>query len=202
MAFSFSTNLSASASASRSRGTFPTACYRDPQHFAVDLFSKRGHRRRKSACRCLVARKTNTAKTGYSQTRGPKIISVWREKVATGDWSDAKAQMTPMKRLRRQMSKIGSGGVSSGREAAPPLMINRERRNNSGPFAASVRVKFMELRPNIGHPKHIETFRFCGSACSSRAIYCNAHNAKAHASNRPKMLGTTEFQAQPLVRVA
>ena len=104
--------------------------------------------------------------TGYSQTRGPKII--WREKVATGDWSDAKAPMTPMKGLRRQMAKIGSGGVSSRREAAPQLMINRERRNNSGPFAASV-VKFMELRPSmcrwpIGDPKHIETFRFCGFA--------------------------------------
>ena len=86
-------------------------------------------------------------------------------------------------------------------------MINRERRNNSRPLAASVRVKFMELRPSmcrwpIGDPKHIETFRFCGSACSSRAIYCDAHNAKAHASNRPKTPGTTEFQVQPPVRVA
>ena len=142
--------------------------------------------------------------TGYSQTRGPKII--WREKVATGDWSDAKAPMTPMKGLRRQMAKIGSGGVSSRREAAPQLMINRERRNNSGPFAASV-VKFMELRPSmcrwpIGDPKHIETFRFCGSACSPGAIYCKPHTAKAHAPIRPRTSRTTEFQVQPPVKVA
>ena len=84
--------------------------------------------------------------TGYSQTRGPKIICV-REKVATGDWSDAKAPMTPMKGLRRQMAKIGSGGVSSRREAAPQLMINRERRNNSGPFAASVGLNLWSFDP-------------------------------------------------------
>jgi len=101
---------------------------------------------------------------------------VWREKVAAGDWSDAKAPVTPMKRLRMLMAKIGSGGVSSRREAATKLMINRKLRSNSGPFAASVRVKFMELRPSmcrwpIGDPKHIETFRFCGSACSSGVIY-------------------------------
>ena len=62
--------------ASRSRGRFPTACYRDLQHFAVELLSKREPRRRKTACRCLFARKTNTAKIGYSQTHSPKIISV------------------------------------------------------------------------------------------------------------------------------
>jgi hypothetical protein len=105
------------------------------------------------------------------------------------------------------MAKIGSGGVSSRREAAPQLMINRERRNNSGPFAASVPVKFMELRPSmcrwpIGDPKHIETFRFCGSACSPGAIYCKAHNTKAHAPNRPRTPRATEFQVQPPVRVA
>ena len=77
------------------------------------------------------------------------------------------------------MPKIGSpikrptsnGGFCGDQEAAPQLVINRELLNKSGPLAASVRVKFMELRPSmcrwpIGDPKHIETFRFCGSACS------------------------------------
>src|SRR5271157_632052 len=113
------------------------------------------------------------------------------------------------------MAKIGSptnrptskGGFCGNREAAPQLMIDRERRNKSVPLAASVRVKFMELRPSmcrwpIGDPKHIETFRFCGSACSSGAIYCKAHNAKAHAPNRPRTPRTTEFQVQPPVRLA
>src|SRR5271166_4734745 len=105
---------------------------------------------------------------------------------------------------KRPTSKDGFCG---NREAAPQLMIDREGRNKSGPLAASVRVKFMELRPSmcrwpIGDPKHIETFRFCGSACSSGAVYYKAHNAKAHASNRPTTPRATQFQVQPPARVA
>ena len=157
----------------------------------------------------------NAAAIGYSQTRGPKIISVWREKAATVDWSESRALMTPMKGCESKMAKIDTptrrptskDGFCGNREDAPQLMIDRERRNKSGPLAASVRVKFMELRPSmcrwpIGDPKHIETFRFCGSACSSGAIYCKAHNAKAHAPNRPRTRCTAELQVQPPVRVA
>jgi hypothetical protein len=113
------------------------------------------------------------------------------------------------------MPKIGSpikrptsnGGFCGDQEAAPQLVINRERLNKSGPLAASVPVKFMELRPSIcrwpiGDPKHIETFRFCGSACSSGDIYCKAHTAKAHAPNRPRPPRTTKFQLQHPVKVA
>jgi GcrA cell cycle regulator len=113
------------------------------------------------------------------------------------------------------MAKIGSptkrptskGGFCGDQEAAPQLVTNRERRNKSGLLAASVRVKFMELRPSmcrwpIGDPKHTETFRFCGSACSSGAIYCKAHTAKAHAPNRPRTPRTTNFRLQHPVRVA
>jgi hypothetical protein len=181
--------------------------YRDQRHFVLELFSKRDPAEPRVHVVVYSQGRPTQRRPATRKHVVQRLYPYGERKGNNRRWSDAKAQMTPMKRLRRQMSKIGSGGVSSGREAAPPLMINRERRNNSGPFAASVRVKFMELRPNIGqwpigHPKHIGTFRFCGSARSSRAIYCNAHNAKAHASNRPKMLGTTEFQAQPLVRVA
>src|SRR6202162_5350930 len=107
------------------------------------------------------------------------------------------------------MAKIGSptkrptskGGVCCDQEAAPQLVTNQERRNKSGLLAASARVKFMELRPSmcrwpIGDPKHIETFRFCGSACSSGDIYCRTHTAKAHAPNRPRPPRTTKFQLQ------
>ena len=65
------------------------------------------------------------------------------------------------------MAKIGSpikrptsnGGFCGDQEAAPQLVINRERVNKSGPLAASVPAKFMELRPSmcrwpIGDPKH------------------------------------------------
>jgi len=215
MAFRFSTNLSASAWASRSHGTFPTACYRDLQHFAVELFSKRGARRRKSAYRCLFARKTNTAKTGYSQTHGPKIISVPRENVASRQLVRRESAHDANKRCESKMAKIGSpterptskGGFCGNQEAAPQLVTNRERRNKSGPVAASVQVKFMELRPSmcrwpIGDPKHSETFRFCGSACLSGAMYCKVHTAKAHAPNRPRTSRTTNFLFQHPVRVA
>src|SRR5271168_4698951 len=64
---------------------------------------------------------------------------------------------TPIKR------PTSNGGFCGDQEAAPQLVINRERLNKSGPLAASVPVKFMELRPRIcrwpiGDPKHIETF--------------------------------------------
>src|ERR1700722_2857222 len=114
------------------------------------------------------------------------------------------------------MAKIGSptkrptskgGFCGDQEESAAQLVTNRERGNKSGPLAASVRVKFMELRPSmcrwpIGDPKHIETFRFCGSACSSGDIYCKAHTAIAHAPNRPRTPRTTNFQLQHPVRVA
>jgi hypothetical protein len=108
-------------------------------------------------------------------------IRVEREEVAAADWSDAKAPMTRMRRLRARMAKIGSGAV---------------------------KVKFMELRPSmcrwpIGDPKHIETFRFCGSACSPGAIYCTAHNVKAHALQIVQgRHARPNFSYNPQVRVA
>src|SRR5277367_4144287 len=111
------------------------------------------------------------------------------------------------------MPKIGSpikrprsnAGFRGDQEAAPQLTINRERLNKSGPLAASVQVKFMELRPSmcrwpIGDPEHIETFRFCGSACPPGATNGKAHTAKPHPPNRPRTPRTTKFQLP--VRVA
>jgi hypothetical protein len=97
-------------------------------------------------------------------------------------------------------------GVCVNEEAAPQLVTNRERRNKSGPLAASVRVNFMQFRPSmcrwpIGDPKRIETFRFCGSTCSSGSVYCKAHTARAHAPNHPRTPRTTNFRYNP-VRVA
>jgi hypothetical protein len=43
-----------------------------------------------------------------------------------------------------------NGGFRGDQEAAAPQpMINRERLNKSEPLAASVQVKFMELRPSM-----------------------------------------------------
>jgi hypothetical protein len=140
-----------------------------------------------------------------------------REKVASGQLARRESVHDANKnRCESKMAKIGSptkrptatgGFCGDPEEAAPQLVTNRERRNKSEPLAASVPVKFMELRPSmcrwpIGDPKHIETFRFCGSACSAGDIYCKAHTAKAHAPNRPRTPRTTNFQLQHPVRVA
>jgi hypothetical protein len=93
--------------------------------------------------------------------------------------------------------------VSDGREAPPHVMVNRKSRDRSAPGLIS--VKFMELRPSmcrwpIGDPQHFETFRFCGSACSSGASYCKTHNAIAHSLSRPGTSRKTDFQMR--LRVA
>ncbi|HKN27460.1 MAG TPA: GcrA family cell cycle regulator [Roseiarcus sp.] len=106
--------------------------------------------------------------------------------------------MAKVARPAKRPTRIG--GVSSRREAATHL--GQERRNDSVMLAASVQVKFMELRPSmcrwpIGDPRHSETFRFCGSACPSEASYCKKHTAIAHTSNRPRTQRTTQFQMRP-----
>ena len=82
MAFRFSTNLSASAWASRSRGTFPTACYHDLQHFAVDLFSKRDSAEER--VRVVVYRKEDQhGEDRLLANAWSKDYIRWREKVAS-----------------------------------------------------------------------------------------------------------------------
>jgi hypothetical protein len=83
MAFRFSTNLSASARASRSRGTFPMSCLSRSAAFRGAFVFKRGPRRRQSACRCLFARKTNTAKDRMLANAWSKDYMGRREKVAS-----------------------------------------------------------------------------------------------------------------------
>src|SRR5271157_4773677 len=114
-------------------------------------------------------------------------------------------------RLRgREMAKIAKpikrparNSEFSGRlDAAPHLIVNPKRRDSSAPLAASVTVKFMELRPSmcrwpIGDPQLFDTFRFCGSACPSEASYCKTHTAIAHASTRPGTPRKTKFQIRP-----
>jgi hypothetical protein len=45
----------------------------------------------------------------------------------------------------------------------------------------------------IGDPQQFETFRFCGSACPSGAVYCKTHNKKAYVPKRPVPLRTYKF---------
>jgi hypothetical protein len=65
---------------------------------------------------CLAEKSTNVCRRRVEIHRllanaWPKDYIHVEEKVATGDWSDAKAPMTSMKRLQTQMAKIGSGGI-------------------------------------------------------------------------------------------
>ena len=90
------------------------------------------------------------------------------------------------------MAKIGSptkrptsnGGFCGDQEAAPQLMINRERLNKSRPLAESVQVKFMELRPSmcrwpIGDPTS-EEFAYCGIQTAKSRSYCAGHCRMAY----------------------
>jgi hypothetical protein len=79
-----------------------------------------------------------------------------------------------------------NSGLNGSLKAAPRVIVNRKSCDSS---PAVFSVKFMELRPRmcrwpIGDPQQFETFRFCGSACPSKASYCKTHNAIAHPSSR------------------
>ncbi len=94
---------------------------------------------------------------------------------------------TEMGKIPSRHEKFG-GGLG----AAGDLIVNRKRPHHFPPLVATVPVRFIELRSSmcrwpIGDPQHFETFRFCGSSCSSEASYCKAHTAIAHAPNRPAM---------------
>ena len=101
MAFRSSTNLSASASASRSRGTFRRLCYRDLQHFAVELLSKRDPPK-KDCMSLFIGKEDQHSEDRLLANASFKDYIRLREKVATVNWSDARALTTPIKRLRKQ----------------------------------------------------------------------------------------------------
>ena len=123
--------------------------------------------------------------------------------VAKKDYVDGKWAKSPGLIKRPKCNS----GFNGSRKAAPHVMVNWKPRASSAPLAVSVPVKFMELRPSmcrwpIGDPQHFETFRFCGSACPSKASYCKTHNAIAHASSRLGTPRKTKFQMRPPAGVA
>jgi hypothetical protein len=99
-------------------------------------------------------------------------------------------------------SRAFNSRLSGIRETAPRVIVDQKSRDRSAP--AVVSVKFMQLRPSmcrwpIGDPQHFETFRFCGSACSSEASYCEKHTLIAHSPGRPGTSRKTNFQMRPRV---
>ena len=76
-------------------------------------------------------------------------------------------------------------------DAGSQYASNQEQGNNWKPLLASAPIRFMEIRNGkcrwpIGDPHHLDSFRFCGCACSANAIYCNEHEKMAVTPNRPR----------------
>ena len=87
-----------------------------------------------------------------------------------------------------QPAPVG-GLIQRRQDAARAYIGNQERSNSWKPLPASDPVTFMDLRSGmcrwpIGDPHHLETFRFCGCACSPEVIYCGAHKKLASVQNR------------------
>jgi GcrA cell cycle regulator len=69
-------------------------------------------------------------------------------------------------------------------DAAQNFIGAQQRGDNWKPLPNTRPVQFMDLRNGmcrwpIGDPHHLESFRFCGVACSTEATYCDTHKAMA-----------------------
>ncbi len=100
--------------------------------------------------------------------------------------------MTKTKGMTSQ-STAQDGVIEMRQDAARHYMGVQERSDNWKPLLSSVPVRFMELRMGmcrwpIGDPHHLESFRFCGCACASEAIYCDTHKQVSVAPNRARAL--------------
>jgi hypothetical protein len=100
------------------------------------------------------------------------------------------------------------GGVmQTRRDAACQYIGNQEHSKNWKPLLASVPVRFMDLRTGmcrwpIGNPHHLETFRFCGCACSSAAVYCETHRKLALTSNQARAPASRKYLPPSATRAA
>jgi len=114
--------------------------------------------------------------------------------------------------MSKTKSPIGrpapDGGLIQTRQnAARHYMDNQEHSKNWKPLLASVPVRFVDLRAGmcrwpIGDPHHLDTFRFCGCACSSEAIYCETHKTLESVPNQNRTLATSRNLPLPTTRVA
>lgn len=82
-------------------------------------------------------------------------------------------------------------GIEKRKDAATHYLRAQERGGNWKPLRNSIPIKFMALgggmcRWPIGDSRQLDSFRFCGCACSLEAVYCDAHKKLSLAPNRAK----------------
>jgi hypothetical protein len=77
-------------------------------------------------------------------------------------------------------------------ETAMKFIGAQERAESWKMLPGSKPVTLAEIRGGacrwpIGNPRDLETFRFCGSVCTSSGSYCEAHTTMAISPSRPRM---------------
>lgn len=115
-------------------------------------------------------------------------------------FDQGKGCVAEMSKTETPMSRPAPDGgvIQTRRDAARHYIDNQEHCNNWKPLLASVPVRFMDLRTGmcrwpIGNPHHLETFRFCGCACSPAAIYCETHRKLALTPNQARALAPRKY---------
>jgi hypothetical protein len=105
------------------------------------------------------------------------------------------------KGLKIEMTKISSppklpmpsDELRDSKNAARQFMINQKRSECWNLLSSSVPVRLMSHRNGmcrwpIGDPHRLETFFFCGCACSLAASYCEIHEKMAATPYRPRTI--------------
>src|ERR1019366_2171536 len=99
------------------------------------------------------------------------------------------------------------GSIQTRRDAARHYMGVQQHCDSWKPLLASVPVSFMDLRNGmcrwpIGDPHHLETFRFCGCASPSAAIYCETHRKLALTPNQARAPASRKYLLPSATRAA
>lgn len=96
-----------------------------------------------------------------------------------------------MTKLKKETNQPAPADLIEKQDPDRQPTSNQRQSGNSKPLRMSVPIQFMQIRNGqcrwpIGDPHHFDSFRFCGCACSSEAIYCEEHKKMAFAPNRAR----------------
>lgn len=98
-----------------------------------------------------------------------------------------------MSKLKNPVRQPAPGASLIQRQDAGRQYIGEQEQSNKWkPLLTSVPIRFMEIRTGkcrwpIGDPHLLDSFRFCGCACASDAVYCDEHKEMAFTPSRPRM---------------